>query len=183
MPNELDDLIQTVWLRAWRVTKTIDSITYVRAWLTTILQREYARQWRRREMRENKLEYSEDPGEIISEEKQYNETVLEQLFNRTPKKYSEVGILRVLGYTNSEIGKILNISRIAVGTRLNRLPKLFNGESILNSYHHVCKFCLQKFTSNHKKQTFCSTSCANRERFTKLNKKNNNESMYRENLM
>jgi RNA polymerase sigma-70 factor (ECF subfamily) len=131
-----EDLVQETYLRAWRFLDSLKDEGSAKSWLTTILRRENARRFERKQ-----LEYSDIELETLPSDKEDFDTRPEILALRgalrlLPAKYREPLILQVLeGYNLEEIAGIFDLPRNTVATRLHRarqkLRKHLNGEEEL----------------------------------------------------
>ena len=142
-PGQAEDLVQEVFLRAWKSMDSLRDAGAARAWLYTILRNVYHRQWRkdRRHGMEMGLDDAtrllEEAGETHRLDSQTLYRALEQL----PVEYSEPLVLQVLGgFSSKEIGAILGLRQQNVLTRAFRarqmLRKLIAAESTSSSTHN-----------------------------------------------
>ena len=128
-----EDLVQETFLRAWRFLDSLKDEGSAKSWLTTILRRENARRFERKQ-----LEYSDVEMDTISSERQDFDTrpevlALRNAMSRLPVKYREPLVMQVLeGYNLEEIAAIFELPRNTVATRLHRarqkLRKFLDGE-------------------------------------------------------
>lgn len=116
-----EDLVQETLLRAWKSLHKVEDPNAVKGWLLTILRRENARRFERKQ-----LHYSDIPTEELSARRCEYDTsteafVLRQAIESLPEEYREPLLLQVLhGYTQKEIAEQLGISSAGAGTRLFR---------------------------------------------------------------
>ena len=128
-----EDLVQETFLRAWRFLDSLKDEGSAKSWLTTILRRENARRFERKQ-----LDYSDVEMDTISSERQDFDTrpevlALRNAMARLPVKYREPLVMQVLeGYSLDEIARIFELPRNTVATRLHRarqkLRKFLEGE-------------------------------------------------------
>jgi len=116
-----EDLVQETLLRAWKSLHKIKEPKAIKGWLLTILRRENARRFERRQPK-----YSDLPVEHLSaQQKSYDTSteafVLRRALHQLPQQYREPLMLQVLGgYSQHEIAERLDLSPAGVGTRLFR---------------------------------------------------------------
>jgi RNA polymerase sigma-70 factor (ECF subfamily) len=116
-----EDLVQETLLRAWKSLHKVEEPKAVKGWLLTILRRENARRFERKQLR-----YSDIPTEELRGNRRDFDTsteafVLRRAIEDLPAEYREPLLLQVLhGYSQTEIAKQLGISSGGVGTRLFR---------------------------------------------------------------
>lgn len=128
-----EDLVQETFLRAWRFLDSLKDENSAKSWLTTILRRENARRFERKQ-----FDYSDVEMDTISSERQDFDTrpevlALRNAMRKLPVKYREPLVLQVLeGYNLEEIAAIFDIPRNTVATRLHRarqkLRKFLEGD-------------------------------------------------------
>ena len=128
-----EDLVQETFLRAWRFLDSLKDEGSAKSWLTTILRRENARRFERKQ-----LDYSDVEMDSITSERQDFDTrpevlALRNAMGRLPVKYREPLVLQVLeGYNLEEIAAIFDLPRNTVATRLHRarqkLRKFLEGD-------------------------------------------------------
>ncbi len=128
-----EDLVQETFLRAWRFLDSLKDENSAKSWLTTILRRENARRFERKQ-----FDYSDVEMDTIATERQDFDTrpevlALRNAMRQLPVKYREPLVLQVLeGYNLEEIAAIFDLPRNTVATRLHRarqkLRKFLEGE-------------------------------------------------------
>ena len=131
-----EDLVQETFLRAWRFLDSLKDEGSAKSWLTTILRRENARRFERKQ-----LEYSDVELDTLPMDREDFDTRPEILALRNalrllPAKYREPLVLQVLeGFNLEEIANIFDLPRNTVATRLHRarqkLRKHLNGDEEL----------------------------------------------------
>ncbi|MBT8439268.1 MAG: sigma-70 family RNA polymerase sigma factor [Gammaproteobacteria bacterium] len=116
-----EDLAQETFLRAWKSIDKLNDAKAVKGWLFTIVRRENARRFERKQ-----FDYSDFPSEEIPENKTHYDTsteahALREALKRLPVEYREPLLLQVeFGYSQKEIANYLGISVGGAGTRLFR---------------------------------------------------------------
>lgn len=116
-----EDLVQDTLLRAWKSLHKVEDPKAVKGWLLTILRRENARRFERKQ-----FHYSDIPTEELGAERRDYDTsteafVLRQALEQLAPEYREPLVLQILhGYSQKEIAEQLGISSAGVGTRLFR---------------------------------------------------------------
>ena len=116
-----EDLVQETLLRAWKSIHKLQDSNAVKSWLFTILRRENARRFERKQ-----FEYCDFPTEEVSSHHCEYDTsteahVLRTALKKLPVEYREPLLLQVeFGYSQKEIARHLNISLAGAGTLLFR---------------------------------------------------------------
>jgi RNA polymerase sigma-70 factor, ECF subfamily len=116
-----DDLVQETLVRAWRSLDRLNDVKAVKGWLLTIVKRENARRFERKQ-----LETSDVPTEEVAAQRADHDTsteafALRRALQRLPEEYREPLLLQVIhGYSQKEIAAHLGISVAGAGTRLFR---------------------------------------------------------------
>jgi len=128
-----EDLVQETFLRAWRFLDSLKDEGAAKSWLTTILRRENARRFERKQ-----LDYSDVEMDTLPNERQDFDTrpevlALRNALKKLPVKYREPLVLQVLeGYKLEEIAAMFDLPRNTVATRLHRarqkLRKFLEGD-------------------------------------------------------
>jgi len=117
------DLVQETCLRAW---KNIDSLLddkSAKGWLFTILRRENARRFERKQLSLVDI----DDYEIAAEENtsQYDKELMRQKITKLPVEYKEPLLLQLIaGFSTEEIAEQLELNKNTVLTRLFRAKNL-----------------------------------------------------------
>ncbi|NMP14773.1 MULTISPECIES: sigma-70 family RNA polymerase sigma factor [unclassified Thalassotalea] len=117
-----EDLVQETFLRAWRALDSLKDEKAAKSWLITILRRENARRFERKQF--DMSEYDEaatmDTHILSSEQSQENQW-LHQRIASLPEEYREPLVLQIIcGYSGEEIAQILELNKNTVMTRLFR---------------------------------------------------------------
>ena len=121
-PHLAEDLVQETWLRAWRALDTLHDRAAARAWLVTILKREYARLFERRRL--ELVELDEHNPELAVPAGPEDAILLEQLLDQLDHDEREPLLMQLVdGLTTAEIAASRGISRNAMTIRLHRSRK------------------------------------------------------------
>ena len=130
-----EDLVQETFLRAWRFLDSLKDENSAKSWLTTILRRENARKYERKQ-----FDYADVDMETVESNAAGFDTrpevlALRYALRQLPNKYREPLILQVLeGYTLDDIAKLFDLPRNTVATRLHRarqkLRKQLEGKEV-----------------------------------------------------
>ncbi len=117
-----EDLVQETFLRAWRALDSLKDEKAAKSWLITILRRENARRFERKQL--DMSEY-EEPSIVdnisTSTEQQLEDHWLREKIARLPADYREPLVLQVIGgFSGEEIASMLNLNKNTVMTRLFR---------------------------------------------------------------
>lgn len=121
-PQIAEDLVQETFLRAWKAIDTLLDDKAAKAWLITILRRESARRFERKQF--DLVDLDEHPlrdqGVLPSEQEMEHEW-LRRHIARLPAEYQEPLLLQVLGgFSGEEISEQLGLNKNTVMTRLFR---------------------------------------------------------------
>ncbi len=117
-----EDITQETFLRAWRSLDSLKDEKAAKAWLITILRRENARRFERKQFNYSDVEqeYIEDTLSGSTEELAEQHLIRRQIYN-LELEYREPLLLQVIGgFSGDEIAKILDLNRNTVMTRLFR---------------------------------------------------------------
>ncbi|MBV2129566.1 sigma-70 family RNA polymerase sigma factor [Arsukibacterium indicum] len=121
-----EDIVQDTFLRAWKALDSLLDDNAAKSWLITILRRENARRFERKQ-----LDYSDVEQELLTDdinpglEQQYDNALLQQQLLLLPPEYSEPLLLQALaGFNSEEIGQLLSLNVNTVNTRLFRARHL-----------------------------------------------------------
>jgi RNA polymerase sigma-70 factor, ECF subfamily len=121
------DLVQETFLRAWKSLDSLLDAAAAKAWLITILRRENARRFERKQFDYDYLTEQEnlpDTGQTSAEQDCDNVTVRKHMA-ALAEEYREPLILQVIaGFSSEEIANLLQLNVNTVNTRLFRARKL-----------------------------------------------------------
>ncbi|CAM4020717.1 sigma-70 family RNA polymerase sigma factor [Vibrio neonatus] len=115
-----EDLVQETCLRAWKALDSLLDEKAAKSWLITILRRENARRFERKQL---DLVDIDDPGNEahISDDGFHQSEWLQAQIMRLDLEYREPLFLQVVGgFSGEEIGDILDLNKNTVMTRLFR---------------------------------------------------------------
>jgi len=117
-----EDITQETFLRAWRSLESLKDDKAAKAWLITILRRENARRFERKQFNYSDVEqeHLEDVLSSSSEDKAEQHLIRRQIA-KLELEYREPLLLQVIcGFSGEEIAGILDLNRNTVMTRLFR---------------------------------------------------------------
>ncbi len=116
-----EDLVQETYLRAWRFLDSLKDEASAKSWLTTILRRENARRFERKQFEYADVELDVLPAAQTDFDARPEVIALRIALKKLPATYREPLILQVLeGYTLEDIAEIMSLPRNTVATRLHR---------------------------------------------------------------
>lgn len=117
-----DDLVQETFLRAWKSLDSLQDEKKAKSWLLTILRRENARRFERKQLDLVDIEsYAIEDEHIQSPEQLTEQGQLHQAILRLDKDYRDPLLLQTLGgYKTAEIAQMLKLNVNTVNTRLFR---------------------------------------------------------------
>ena len=128
------DLTQETFLRAWRSLDALRETNAAKAWLITILRREHARLYERKQLDTTDIgELELDDRDILGPEQVGEDAIVRAAMLKLEPKYREPLLLQVLGgFSCEEIAQELGLGAAAVMTQLFRarqkLKSLLGGE-------------------------------------------------------
>lgn len=128
------DLTQETFLRAWRSLDALRETNAAKAWLITILRREHARLYERKQLDTTDIgEIDLDDRDILGPEQVGEDAIVRAAMLKLEPKYREPLLLQVLGgFSCEEIAQELGLGSAAVMTQLFRarqkLKSLLGGE-------------------------------------------------------
>lgn len=120
-PTIAEDIVQETFLRAWRSLDSLQEEKAAKAWLITILRRENARRFERKQFDLVDIDDHQvsDPTSSLEDSAEQN-VVRKHIMNLAPE-YREPILLQVLGgFSGEEISDILSLNKNTVMTRLFR---------------------------------------------------------------
>lgn len=116
-----DDLVQETMVRAWKSLDRLENKEAAKGWLITILRRENARRFERKQLKPSGVPTEELPAARNEYDTSTEAFVLRQALEQLPEDYREPLLLQVIhGYSQKEIAVQLGISVAGAGTRLFR---------------------------------------------------------------
>ncbi|MEL6115297.1 sigma-70 family RNA polymerase sigma factor [Photobacterium sp. SP02] len=119
-----EDLVQETCLRAWRSLDSLNDDSAAKAWLITILRRENARRFERKQLDLVDIDDHPVADDHDTDAGGLNESELgqlQQMIKQLPSEYREPLVLQVMaGFNGDEIANILGLNRNTVMTRLFR---------------------------------------------------------------
>ena len=117
-----EDLVQETFLRAWRALDSLQDQQAAKPWLLTILRRENARRFERKQ-----FDYADVENDTLVDEKsttldaEMEQTVIQRQIGKLSEEYREPLLLQVvMGCSGDEIAEILDLNKNTVMTRLFR---------------------------------------------------------------
>lgn len=121
------DLVQETYLRAWRAIDSLKDQKAAKSWIFTILRREFARQFEKKQPIINSLDDMVTDVEDASHrtpDELMDINLTRQAMMKLESKYAEPLMLQVIGgFSCDEIAEQLDISPSAVMTQLFRARK------------------------------------------------------------
>lgn len=117
-----EDLVQETFLRAWKSLDSLKDDNAAKAWLITILRRENARRFERKQFDLVDVDTVPVPDQqSLSLEQGMENEWLRRHISELAEEYREPLILQVLGgFSGEEIAEILELNKNTVMTRLFR---------------------------------------------------------------
>ena len=116
-----EDVVQETFLRAWKSLDSLKDEKAAKAWLITILRRENARRFERKQFDLVDLEDVSIADDNPTHETQIEHKELRQLMANLSEEYREPLMLQVIfGYSGEEIAEELKLNKNTVMTRLFR---------------------------------------------------------------
>ncbi|MDP5254761.1 MULTISPECIES: sigma-70 family RNA polymerase sigma factor [unclassified Vibrio] len=115
-----EDLVQETCLRAWKSLDQLNDEKATKAWLITILRRENARRFERKQF--DLVDIDDHSHEVhIDDDVTHQRTWLQRQIMNLPVEYREPLFLQIIGgFNGEEIGNILQLNTNTVMTRLFR---------------------------------------------------------------
>ena len=116
-----EDIVQETFLRAWRSLDSLKDEKAAKSWLITIVRRENARRFERKQLDLVDIEETQVADETTLAERAVQHSEMQRLLTGLSVEYREPLILQLLfGYSGEEIAKLLNLNKNTVMTRLFR---------------------------------------------------------------
>lgn len=121
-----EDLVQETFTRAWNNWDSLKDPNAVKAWLMTILRREHARLYERKQF--DYVDAEIEDLQIAADHDAVEFFELEQLLGELPLTLREPFLLQVMGgFSCAEIAGMLETTEGAVMTRLTRARQALRG--------------------------------------------------------
>ncbi|GAA6185435.1 MULTISPECIES: sigma-70 family RNA polymerase sigma factor [Alteromonadaceae] len=116
-----EDIVQETFLRAWKSLDSLKDEKAAKSWLITILRRENARRFERKQFDLVDMDDVSLEGDNLSNELEIEYQELRLLMAGLNEEYREPLILQVMyGYSGDEIAQQLDLNKNTVMTRLFR---------------------------------------------------------------
>lgn len=116
-----EDIVQETFLRAWKSLDSLNDEKAAKAWLITILRRENARRFERKQFDTVDIDDVALADEQLSNETSIEHHELRGIMASLSEEYREPLMLQiVMGYSGDEIAEQLNLNKNTVMTRLFR---------------------------------------------------------------
>lgn len=132
-PEIAQDLVQETCLRAWKSLDSLLDDKSAKGWLFTILRRENARRFERKQLPVVDIEEHDVAGHYDSTQKMESE-LLKRKISGLPADYKEPLLLQlVAGFTAEEIALQLDLNKNTVLTRLFRAKNLLKSSLTIAS--------------------------------------------------
>jgi len=127
------DLVQEVYLRAWKNIKQLKDVSAAKSWLFTILSRENARCYQKKRPHILNIDEIQEIESSVQQEDLHQKHQLQSAMLELKVEYQEPILLQILGgFSTSEISSILSLNENTVSTRLFRarhqLKNIFDGQ-------------------------------------------------------
>ncbi|GAB2996297.1 sigma-70 family RNA polymerase sigma factor [Psychrosphaera aestuarii] len=134
--NVVDDIVQETFLRAWRSLESLNDTNAAKAWLITILRRENARRFERKQLDLVDIDDFEVSDSVTpSADQEIENHLLQRQILKLADEYREPLVLQVIGgFSGDEIAAILDLNKNTVMTRLfrarNQLKELLDTNTL-----------------------------------------------------
>ncbi|MCB1801853.1 MAG: sigma-70 family RNA polymerase sigma factor [Gammaproteobacteria bacterium] len=116
-----EDLVQDTLVRAWKSLDKLNDVKAAKGWLLTIVRRENARRFERKQLIPSAMPPEELPSARTDYDTSTEAFALRRALQALPADYREPLLLQVIhGYSQKEIAAHLGISVAGAGTRLFR---------------------------------------------------------------
>jgi RNA polymerase sigma-70 factor (ECF subfamily) len=116
-----EDIVQETFLRAWKSLDSLKDPKAAKSWLITILRRENARRFERKQFDLVDMDDVPLEDEGLSNETEIEHRELRKLMAELNEEYREPLMLQILfGYSGDEIAEQLDLNKNTVMTRLFR---------------------------------------------------------------
>ena len=134
--NVVDDIVQETFLRAWRSLESLKDTNAAKAWLITILRRENARRFERKQLDLVDIDDFDVSDSVTpSADQEIENHLLQRQILKLADEYREPLVLQVIGgFSGDEIAAILDLNKNTVMTRLfrarNQLKELLDTNNL-----------------------------------------------------
>ncbi|MDC0601846.1 sigma-70 family RNA polymerase sigma factor [Aliiglaciecola sp.] len=116
-----EDIVQETFLRAWKSLDSLKDEKAAKSWLITILRRENARRFERKQFDLVDMDDVSIADESLSNETEIEHRELRRLMAELSDEYREPLMLQIIfGYSGEEIAQQLDLNKNTVMTRLFR---------------------------------------------------------------
>lgn len=116
-----EDIVQETFLRAWKSLDSLKDEKAAKSWLITILRRENARRFERKQFDLVDIDDVSVADDIFSNEIEIEHRELRRIMAALSEEYREPLMLQIVfGYTGDEIAEQLGLNKNTVMTRLFR---------------------------------------------------------------
>ena len=116
-----EDIVQETFLRAWKSLDSLKDDKAAKSWLITILRRENARRFERKQFDLVDIEDVSVADDLLSNEVEIEHRELRQIMASLTEEYREPLMLQIIfGYSGDEIAEQLDLNKNTVMTRLFR---------------------------------------------------------------
>lgn len=120
-PSVAEDVVQETFLRAWKSLDSLLDVKAAKAWLITILRRENARRFERKQLSLVNIDDFDIANADIEQEQRLEHAELRRIINGLSDEYREPLVLQVImGLSGDEIALALQLNKNTVMTRLFR---------------------------------------------------------------
>jgi RNA polymerase sigma-70 factor (ECF subfamily) len=117
-----EDIVQETFLRAWKSLDSLNEQSKAKSWLITILRRENARRFERKQF--NLVDIEDHPvvdDHALSTEATMEQKLIQRQIMKLAAEYREPLLLQVVGgFSGEEISDMLGLNKNTVMTRLFR---------------------------------------------------------------
>ena len=116
-----EDIVQETFLRAWKSIDSLKDDKAAKSWLITILRRENARRFERKQFDLVDIEDVSVADDLLSNEVEIEHRELRKIMAPLNEEYREPLMLQIVfGYSGDEIAEQLDLNKNTVMTRLFR---------------------------------------------------------------
>lgn len=116
-----EDLVQETFTRAWKNINQLKSIDTAKSWLFTILNRENARRFSRKQLPMVELSEEWNLEHVADKNNDIEKIPLQRAILKLSDEYREPLTLQIVaGFTTSEISAVMDLNENTVSTRLFR---------------------------------------------------------------